>query len=68
MGLLSVYSVFCPIRHRTPEGSVRQKSLALGVLPDGSRDVLGIWIEQTEGAKFWLKVWTYPDFCGRGIP
>ena len=30
--------------------------LALGVLPDGTRDVLGIWIEQTEGAKFWLKV------------
>jgi transposase-like protein len=23
-------------------------------LPDGSRDILGIWIEQTEGAKFWL--------------
>jgi transposase-like protein len=37
---------------------VRNKAvyLALGVLPDGSRDVLGIWIEQTEGAKFWLKV------------
>jgi putative transposase len=37
---------------------VRNKAvyLALGVLPDGSRDVLGLWIEQTEGAKFWLKV------------
>lgn len=33
---------------------VRSKAvyLALGVLPDGSRDVLGIWIEQTEGARF----------------
>jgi putative transposase len=30
--------------------------LALGVLPDGTRDILGLWIEQTEGAKFWLKV------------
>ena len=30
--------------------------LALGVLPDGTRDVLGLWIEHTEGAKFWLKV------------
>jgi transposase-like protein len=37
---------------------VRNKAiyLALGVLPDGGRDVLGLWIEQTEGAKFWLKV------------
>jgi transposase-like protein len=26
------------------------------VLPDGTRDILGVWIEQTEGAKFWLKV------------
>jgi transposase-like protein len=25
--------------------------LALGVLPDGSRDVLGLWIEQTEGGE-----------------
>jgi putative transposase len=40
------------------EGVVRNKAvyLALGVLPDGSRDVLGLWIEQSEGAKFWLKV------------
>lgn len=25
-------------------------------MPDGEKDVLGLWIEQTEGAKFWLKV------------
>jgi transposase-like protein len=30
--------------------------LALGILPDGSRDILGLWIEGTEGAKFWMKV------------
>ena len=30
--------------------------LAVAVLPDGTRDMLGIWIEQTEGAKFWMKV------------
>lgn len=30
--------------------------LALGVLADGTRDILGVWIEQTEGAKFWMKV------------
>src|SRR5438046_2225511 len=42
------------------EATVRSKAvyLALAVLPDGSRDVLGIWIEQTEGAKFWMKVFT----------
>lgn len=36
------------------EGLVRNKAsdLALGVLPDGTRDILGISIESTEGAKF----------------
>jgi transposase-like protein len=35
------------------EGVVRSKAvyLALGVLADGTRDSLGVWIEQTEGAK-----------------
>jgi transposase-like protein len=48
------------------EGVVRSKAiyLALAVLPDGSRDILGLWIEQTEGAKFWLKVFT--DLKTRG--
>jgi putative transposase len=46
---------------------VRNKAvyLALGVLPDGTRDVLGMWIEQTEGAKFWLKV--FNDLKTRGV-
>ncbi len=40
------------------DGVVRNKAvyLALGVLPDGTRDILGLWIETTEGAKFWMKV------------
>lgn len=38
--------------------------LALGVLPDGSRDILGVWIEQTEGAKFWMRV--FADLQARG--
>jgi len=40
------------------DGGVSNKAvyLALGVQADGQRDVLGLWIEQTEGAKFWLKV------------
>jgi len=48
------------------EGVVRSKAiyLALAVLPDGTRDILGLWIEQTEGAKFWLKVFT--DLKTRG--
>lgn len=46
---------------------VRNKAvyLALGVLPDGTREVLGIWIEQTEGAKFWLKV--FNELRNRGV-
>jgi transposase-like protein len=48
------------------EATVRSKAvyLALAVLPDGSRDILGIWIEHTEGAKFWMKV--FSDLKARG--
>ena len=40
------------------EGLVRNKAvyLAIGVRSSGEREVLGLWIEQTEGAKFWLRV------------
>lgn len=40
------------------EGSVKNKAIyvALGVRADGRKEVLGLWIEQTEGAKFWLRV------------
>ncbi len=40
------------------EGFVRNKAVyvALAVLADGSKEILGLWIEQTEGAKFWLRV------------
>ena len=46
---------------------VRNKAiyLALGVLPDGTRDILGIWIDNTEGAKFWMKV--FNDLKTRGV-
>jgi putative transposase len=48
------------------DGVVRSKAvyLALGVLPDGTRDILGLWIETTEGAKFWMKV--FNDLKTRG--
>jgi len=48
------------------EGMVRSKAvyLALAIRDDGGREILGIWVEQTEGAKFWLKVFT--DLKTRG--
>lgn len=49
------------------EGSVKNKAvyLALGVRADGTKEILGIWIEQTEGAKFWLRVMT--ELKNRGV-
>ena len=49
------------------EGTVRNKAvyLAIGVTADGRKDVLGIWIEQTEGAKFWMRVMT--ELKNRGV-
>jgi len=49
------------------KGTVRNKSayVALGVNVDGYKDVLGIWIQDTEGAKFWLTVLT--ELKNRGI-
>ena len=40
------------------EGLVRNKAvyLAIGLTCSGHKDVLGMWIEQTEGAKFWMRV------------
>ena len=48
------------------EATVRSKAiyLALAVLPDGTREILGLWIEQTDGAKFWMQVFT--DLKTRG--
>jgi putative transposase len=39
-------------------GSVQRKAcyLALGVNMEGERDVLGMWFQETEGAKFWMQV------------
>ena len=49
------------------EGTVRNKAvyLALGIRADGKKEVLGLWIEQTEGAKFWLKV--FNELKNRGL-
>jgi putative transposase len=42
------------------EGMVRNKAvyLAIGVTCAGAKEVLGLWIEHTEGAKFWMRVMT----------
>ncbi len=49
------------------EGSVRVKAvyLALGITMTGEKELLGIWIAQTEGAKFWLQVVT--ELKNRGV-
>ena len=49
------------------EGFVRNKAvyIALAIPPDGSKEILGLWIEQTEGAKFWLRVMN--ELKNRGV-
>jgi putative transposase len=49
------------------EGTVRNKAvyIALGVRGDGRKEILGLWIEQTEGAKFWLRVMN--ELKNRGV-
>jgi len=48
-------------------GAVRVKAvyLAIGVNLSGHKEVLGLWIAQTEGAKFWLQVVT--ELKNRGV-
>ena len=49
------------------EGRIINKSayLALGITLAGTKDVLGIWLEQNEGAKFWMKIMT--ELKNRGV-
>ena len=48
-------------------GTVQRRALylALGVTLDGDRDVLGMWFQESEGAKFWMQVLT--DLKTRGV-
>jgi putative transposase len=48
-------------------GTVQRRALylALGVAVDGDRDVLGMWFQETEGAKFWMQVLS--DLKQRGV-
>ena len=49
------------------DGAVSKKAVfvALAILPDGTRDVLGLWFQANEGAKFWAKVPN--DLLNRGV-
>jgi putative transposase len=49
------------------EAVVRNKAIyfALGVTTEGTKEILGFWIEQNEGAKFWLKIMN--ELSNRGI-
>src|SRR6476620_5871595 len=59
---------FDAVRAKMKEDAVvRNKAiyLALGVQRDGTRDILGLWMEGSEGAKFWMKV--FNDLRTRGV-
>ena len=68
--LESVYAIvyFDAVRVKIrDEGLVKNKAvyLAIGYTCDGYKQILGLWIEQTEGAKFWLSVMN--DLKARGL-
>jgi len=57
-----IYPIFyldC-IHVKIREGTVRVKAvyLAIGITMEGEKEVLGLWLAQNEGAKFWLQVVT----------
>ena len=53
--LIDCYAINC---RAVESRQVKNKAVyvALGVTPDGEREVLGLWIAANEGAKFWLSV------------
>jgi len=55
------------IHVKVREGAVRVKAvyLAIGITMNGNKEVLGLWLAQTEGAKFWLQVVT--ELRNRGV-
>jgi len=55
------------IHVKVREGAVRVKAvyLAIGITMAGEKEVLGLWLAQTEGAKFWLQVVT--ELRNRGV-
>jgi len=49
------------------EGPVQTKAvyLALGISLEGEKELLGLWLSESEGAKFWLSVFT--ELKNRGV-
>lgn len=49
------------------DGQVKDKTVyvVMGIDMDGRKDILGLWISETESAKYWLKVMT--DLKNRGV-
>src|SRR5919202_1382084 len=49
------------------EGPVQTKAVyvALGITVEGEKELLGLWLSESEGAKFWLSVFT--DLKNRGV-
>jgi putative transposase len=62
--ILYLDALFVKVRH---EGRVRKRAvyLALGVNLEGDKELLGLWMAQEEGAKFWLGVLT--ELKNRGL-
>lgn len=66
----SVYPVVyldCLVVRSRDSGAVQNKSvyLALGINTEGEKELLGLWMAQTEGAKFWLSVMN--ELKNRGV-
>ena len=56
----------CGSRSATRAWSATRRSTSRSASrPDGTKDILGIWIEKTEGAKFWLRVMN--ELKNRGV-
>lgn len=65
--LYPVVYLDCLVVRSRDSGAVQNKSvyLALGINADGEKELLGLWMAQTEGAKFWLSVMN--ELKNRGV-
>tara|TARA_R100001369_G_scaffold92617_1_gene138768 strand:- start:2675 stop:3916 length:1242 start_codon:yes stop_codon:yes gene_type:complete len=65
--LYPVVYLDCLVVRSRDSGVVQNKSvyLALGINTDGEKELLGLWMAQTEGAKFWLSVMN--ELKNRGV-
>ena len=62
----SSLSIGCRVNVRENQRVINKAlSLALGVDLDGQKELLGMWMAQNEGAKFWLSVFT--ELQNRGL-